>query len=145
MEKTDKKEDKETKPASKNVQAIIDAVEKLTVLELAELVEALEIKFGVSTTPPQGGVAPSGPAPAQAVPAQPAEEKTEFIVELKAVGEQKIQVIKAVRTIKTDLGLADAKKLVESAPAVILEKAKKKDAEEAKKKLEEAGATVELK
>lgn len=131
---------KDPKKVSKAVQSIIDSVEKLTVLELAELVEALEEKFGVSAAP-----VAAAPAAAPAAEATPAEEKTEFDVVLAAAGEQKINVIKAVRTIKTDLGLADAKKLVESAPATILSSAKKADAEEAKKKLEEAGGKVELK
>ena len=135
------KDKKETK-LSKKVSSIIDSVEKLTVLELAELVKALEDKFGVS------GSMAVGPAPAAGATvqdtAQPAEEKSEFDVVLASYGDNKIQVIKAVRTINPDIGLSDAKKLVESAPAKILEKAKKEDAQEAKKKLEEAGGKVEL-
>lgn len=134
------KEKDSAKDLSKNVQKVLDTVEKLTVLELAELVEALEEKFGVSSLPAAAPVA-AGPAPA----GEPAEEKSEFNVELASFGDKKIQVIKAVRTLKPDLGLADAKKLVEGAPAVILENAPKEEAEDAKKKLEEAGATVELK
>ena len=124
---------------NKKVAGIIESVEKLTVMELADLVGALEEKFGVSATPV------AGPAVAGPVDVVPAEEKTEFDVVIVGIGDQKIQVIKAVRTIRPDLGLADAKKLVESAPVAVLEKAKKADADEAKKKLEEAGATVELK
>lgn len=136
-------EDKEKTKVSKNVSGIIENVEKLTVMELAELVKALEDKFGVSATPVVTGVAAS--AGGTVADATPAEEKTAFNVVIAGIGDQKIQVIKAVRTIRTDLGLADAKKLVESAPAVVLENAKKEDADEAKKKLEEAGAKVELK
>ena len=120
---------------NKKVSEIIESVEKLTVMELADLVSALEEKFGVSATPVAGPAAVAGPA----------EEKTEFDVVIAGIGDQKIQVIKAVRTIRPDLGLADAKKLVESAPVAVLEKAKKAITDEAKKKLEEAGATVELK
>jgi len=108
-------------------------------LEVAELVKALEEKFGVSAAP----VAVAGAAVAAA--AAPAEEKTEFDVVIADAGANKIGVIKAVREIKTDLGLVEAKNLVEKAPAVVLEGAKKEDAEAAKKKLEEAGAKVELK
>lgn len=134
-------EDKEKIKVSKNVSGIIDNVEKLTVMELAELVKSLEDKFGVSAAP----VASVAVAGGTVADASPAEEKTAFDVVIAGIGDQKIQVIKAVRTIRTDLGLADAKKLVESAPAVVLEHAKKEDAEEAKKKLESAGAKVELK
>jgi large subunit ribosomal protein L7/L12 len=131
---------------SKHVQKIIDAVEKLTVLELPELVTSLEEKFGVSATPIAAAPVAGGSVGAgDAASSQPAEEKTEFDVVLSGFGDKKIQVIKAVRTIKPDLGLSDAKKLVESAPAKILEKAKKEEAQEAKKKIEEAGGTVELK
>lgn len=140
----DKKDKTEDTKLSKETQKIIDAVEKLTVLQLAELVDSLEEKFGVSAAPVASPVA-AGQTGAPAANAAPAEEKTEFNVILNSFGDKKIQVIKAVRTIKSDLGLADAKKLVEGAPATILENAKKEDAEEAKKKLEEAGGSVELK
>ena len=126
---------------NKKVSGIIESVEKLTVMELADLVSALEEKFGVSATPVASVAVATGPG----VDAAPAEEKTEFDVVIAGIGDQKIQVIKAVRTIRPDLGLADAKKLVESAPVAVLEKAKKAITDEAKKKLEEAGATVELK
>ena len=126
---------------NKKVSEIIESVEKLTVMELADLVSALEEKFGVSATPVASVAVATGPG----VDAAPAEEKTEFDVVIAGIGDQKIQVIKAVRTIRPDLGLADAKKLVESAPVAVLEKAKKAITDEAKKKLEEAGATVELK
>lgn len=134
---------KDNKKLPLPVQKILDGVEKLTVLELAELVGALEEKFGVSAAAPAAAAQTASPAGQNGEEA--AEEKTEFKVELVSFGDKKIQVIKAVRTIKPDLGLADAKKLVESAPVVILENVKKEDAEEAKKKLEEAGGKVELK
>src|SRR3989339_1894371 len=124
---------------SEKVTKLVDQVSELSVLEVAELVKALEEKFGVSAAPVAvaGGVA--------AAAAAPAEEKTEFDVVVTDAGANKIAVIKAVREIKTDLGLVEAKNLVEKTPAVILEGAKKEDAEAAKKKLEEAGAKVELK
>ncbi len=123
---------------SDKVQKLVDQVSELSVLEVAELVKALEEKFGVSAAP----VAVAG---AVAAAAAPAEEKTEFDVVISEAGANKIAVIKAVREIKTDLGLVEAKNLVEKAPATVLEGAKKEDAEAAKKKLEEAGAKVELK
>jgi len=124
---------------SDKVQKLVDSVSELSVLEVAELVKALEEKFGVTAAP----VAVAGVA--QAAAAAPAEEKTEFDVVITDAGANKIGVIKAVREIKTDLGLVEAKNLVEKAPATVLEGAKKEDAEAAKKKLEEAGAKVELK
>ena len=125
---------------SDKLQKIIDQVSEPTVLELADLVKALEEKFGVSAAPVAvaGGVAAA--APAEAV-----EEKTEFDVVLADAGSNKIGVIKALREIRSDLGLVEAKTLAESAPKPVLEKAKKEDAEAAKKKLEDAGAKVELK
>lgn len=125
---------------SDKVQKLVDLVSELSVLEVAELVKALEEKFGVSAAP----VAVAG-AVAGAAAAAPAEEKTEFDVVISDAGANKIAVIKAVREIKTDLGLVEAKNLVEKTPATVLEGAKKEDAESAKKKLEEAGAKVELK
>jgi len=124
---------------SEKVTKLVDQVSELSVLEVAELVKALEEKFGVTAAP----VAVAGAA--AAVAAAPEEEKTEFDVVIADAGANKIGVIKAVREIKTDLGLVEAKNLVEKAPAVVLEGAKKEDAEAAKKKLEEAGAKVELK
>lgn len=129
---------------SAKLQKIIDEVEKLTVLELADLVKALEDKFGVSAAAPMM-MAGAMPAAAGAADAAPAEEKTEFDVILAAAGANKIAVIKAVREINQALGLKEAKDLVEAAPKPVLEGAKKEDAESAKKKLEEAGAQVELK
>ena len=116
---------------------IIDQVEKMTVLELHELVKVLEKKFGVSAS----AVAVAGPA---AGGEGGGEEQSDFTVELTSMGDQKIQVIKAVKDILA-LGLKEAKDLVESAPAVLKEGVKKEDAEEMKKKLEEAGAKVTLK
>ena len=125
---------------SDKVQKLVDQVSELSVLEVAELVKALEEKFGVSAAP----VAVAGVATGAAA-AAPAEEKTEFDVVISDAGANKIAVIKVVREIKTDLGLVEAKNLVEKTPATIIEGAKKEDAEAAKKKLEEAGAKVELK
>ncbi len=123
---------------SEKVTKLVDQVSELSVLEVAELVKALEEKFGVSA-------APVASAAVAAVAAAPAEEKTEFDVVVTDAGANKIAVIKAVRELKTDLGLVEAKNLVEKAPALILEGAKKEDADAAKAKLEAAGAKVELK
>ncbi|OGZ97000.1 MAG: 50S ribosomal protein L7/L12 [Candidatus Sungbacteria bacterium RIFCSPLOWO2_02_FULL_51_17] len=120
---------------------IMSAVEKMTVLELAELVKALEEKFGVSAAMPMAIAA--APA-AGADEGGEKEEKTSFAVELKAGGDQKIQVIKALREI-TGLGLKEAKDMVDAAPKVVKEGVNKADAEDIKKKLESAGATVVLK
>lgn len=128
------------KQLSEKLQKIIDAVSELTVLELADLVHALEDKFGVSAAP----VAVAGAA-APAAAAAPAEEKTEFDVVLTDAGANKIGVIKVLRELRSDLGLVEAKTMAESAPKTVLEAAKKADAEAAKKKFEEAGAKVELK
>ena len=125
--------------ASEKVVKLIEDVKSLTVLELSELVKALEDEFGVSAAAPVA-VAAAGAAPAAAAAA----EKTEFDVVLAEVGAEKIQVIKAVRVI-TGLGLAEAKALVDGAPKTLKEAASKDDAEEMKKKLEEVGAKVELK
>jgi len=123
-----------------DIQTLVAEIEKLSVLEVADLVKALEEKFGVSAAAP---VMMAGAAPAAA--AAPAEEKDAFDVVLAAGGANKIGVIKVVRELNQTLGLKEAKDLVEAAPKVVLEGAKKEDAESAKKKLEEAGATVELK
>jgi large subunit ribosomal protein L7/L12 len=120
---------------------VIKYIESMTVLELAELVKELEDKFGVSAAAPVAAMA-AGPG-AAAPAAEAAEEKTEFDVVLKDVGSQKIQVIKVVRAL-TDLGLKEAKEAVEGAPKAIKEGVSKEDAEDAKKKLEEVGATVEI-
>ena len=126
--------------ASEKVLNLIEEVKSLTVLELSELVKALEEEFGVSAQAPVAAVAA---APAAGGEAQE-EEKTEFDVILKGPGQEKIKVIKAVRDI-TGLGLKEAKELVDNAPKPIKEGASKEEAEEIKAKLEEAGATVELK
>lgn len=125
-----------------NIQKIVEMIEKLTAIELSELAKALSERFGVTpmAAVPVGAVAG---APTAAEAAQE-EEKTEFDVILTAVGEKKLQVIKVVRAI-TGLGLKEAKDLVEGAPKVIKEKIAKQDAQEIKAKLEEAGATVEVK
>lgn len=117
---------------------IIDALKEMTLLEASELVKAIEDTFGVSAAAPAAVVA------APAAGAAEAEEKTEFDVVLEGFGDNKIQVIKAVREL-TNLGLKEAKEVVEGAPKAVLEGAKKEDAEAAKKQLEEAGATVTLK
>ena len=117
---------------------LLEAFGEMTLVELSEFVKAFEEKFDVEAAAP---VAAAGVAGA-AAPAE--EEKDEFDVILSAVGDKKIQVIKAVRAI-TNLGLAEAKALVDGAPKAVLEKAKKEDAEKAKAQLEEAGASVELK
>ena len=120
---------------------IMAAVESMTVLELAELVKALEEKFGVTAAP----VAVAGAAPAAADAGEPKEEQTVFNVVLAAAGANKIGAIKAVRELVPTLGLQEAKTLVESAPKEVLTGVNKTTAEEAKKKLESAGAKVELK
>ena len=121
---------------------LVEELSGLTVLEVADLVKELEDKWGVSAAAP-AAVAVAGPGGGGDAPA--AEEKDSFDVMLTGDGGKKIAVIKAVRECVSGLGLADAKKLVESAPAAIAEGASKDDAEEMKKKLEEAGASVELK
>ena len=118
---------------------LLEAFGEMTLVELSEFVKAFEEKFDVEAAAP---AAVAVAAPGTAAPAE--EEKDEFDVILSAVGDKKIQVIKAVRAI-TSLGLAEAKALVDGAPKAVLEKAKKEDAEKAKSQLEEAGATVELK
>lgn len=119
-------------------EEIMQAIEEMTVLELSELVKAMEEKFGVSAA------APVAVAAAPAAGAAAAEEKTEFDVVLASAGDKKINVIKVVREI-TGLGLKEAKALVDGAPKAVKEGVSKEDAEAVKAKLEEAGATVELK
>jgi large subunit ribosomal protein L7/L12 len=123
---------------------LIKQIESLSVLELSELVKALEDRFGVSAAMPVAVGAPAAGGAAGA-PAEAAEEKTSFNVVLSSAGDQKIAVIKAVREVRSDLGLKEAKDLVDGAPKEVLTNAKKEDAEAAKAKLEAAGATVELK
>jgi len=140
------KEEKETKKKEKKVAStgtvdqIVEMVEKMTVLELSELVKLLEDRFGVTAAAPMmmGGMMPAAAA------AEEAEEKTEFDVVLKDFGSQKIQVIKVVRAL-TGLGLIEAKKTVEEVPSTVKEGVQKTEAEDMKKQLEEAGATVEIK
>lgn len=122
------------------VAEIIEAVKGMTVLELSELVKAMEEEFGVSAAAPVAVAA--GPAQAADAPAE--EEKTEFDVILKSFGEKKINVIKVVREV-TGLGLKEAKEVVDNAPKAVKEKVSKEEAEAAKKKLEDAGAEVEIK
>ena len=122
------------------MEKIIEQIEKLTVLELADLVHALEEKFGVSAAPVGAPQAASAPAAGE----EPVEEKTTFNVILAGAGANKIAVIKAVRELVQTLGLKEAKDLVEAAPKPVLEGVNKTTAEEAKTKLTAAGATVEL-
>jgi len=133
-------EEKKEVVVPEKFEKLVAEIEKMSVLDLSELVKVLEEKFGVSAAAPvmMGAVAGAGAA------AEEAEEKTEFDVELVAVGDQKINVIKAVREA-TGLGLKEAKDLVDSAPKVVKEKVAKAEAEEVKKKLEAAGATVTIK
>lgn len=123
---------------SEKITAMIDEIKALSVLELSELVKAIEEEFGVSAAAPVAVAAVAGPAAAAA------EEKTEFDVVLADVGANKINVIKVVREV-TGLGLKEAKEMVDGAPKTIKEAASKDDAEDIKKKLEDAGAKVELK
>lgn len=124
-----------------NREELISAIESMTVLELAELVKALEEKFGVSAAAPVALAA----GPAVAAPAEAAEEKTEFDVILKDAGAEKIKVIKVVRELVSGLGLKEAKDMVESAPKPIKEGVSKEEAEKIKEKFTEVGATVEIK
>jgi large subunit ribosomal protein L7/L12 len=125
-------------------EEMIAAIEQMSVLELSQLVKALEEKFGVSAAAPMmmAGAVPAGAL--AAAPAEAVEEQTEFDVVLKAVGDKKINVIKAVRAV-TNLGLKEAKDLVESAPAPVLTAVSKEAAADAKSKIEAEGATVEVK
>ena len=120
---------------------ILDKIASMTVLELSELIKAMEEKFGVSAA---AAVAVAGPAAAGGPAAPAAEEKTEFTVVLAAIGDNKVNVIKAVREL-TGLGLKEAKDLVDGAPKPVKEGINKADAKAAKKKLEDAGAKVEVK
>ena len=127
--------------ASEKINALIEEVSNLTVLELSELVHALEEKFGVSAAAPVAVAA----GPAAAAPVEEVEEKTEFDVVMTSFGAEKVKVIKAVREIVSGLGLAEAKALVEAIPAKIKEGVSKEEAEELKKKLQDVGAAVEIK
>ncbi len=134
-----KMDEKETIEVPEKFKDLVQKIEGLSVLDLAELVKILEKKFGVSAAAP---VAAAASVSVEATADK--EEKTSFNVELKLAGEQKINVIKVIREI-TSLGLKEAKDLVEAAPKVVKEGVKKEEAEELKKKLEAAGATVEIK
>ena len=125
-----------------NVTTLLESIEKLTLLEAAELVKAMEEKFGVSAAAPVAVAA--APAAGGGAPAEAAEEASEVSIILASAGANKIAVLKEVRTI-TGLGLKEAKDLVDAAPKPIKEGVKKEEAEAIKKQLEEAGATVELK
>jgi large subunit ribosomal protein L7/L12 len=133
-------EEKQEVVVPEKFEKLVSEIEKMSVLDLSELVKVLEDKFGVSAAAPvMMGAMPQGGGEAAA-----AEEKSDFDVELAAAGDQKINVIKAVREV-TGLGLKEAKDLVDAAPKVIKEKVAKAEAEEIQKKLQEAGATVNLK
>ncbi len=139
---TKEKKGKDSQDLPKNVAKIVDAVKELSLIEVSQLVEALEDEFGVSAAPAMMAAPAAGAAAGNGAAA---EEKTEFDVVLKDAGAKKIAAIKAVRQLKQGLGLSDAKEFVESAPKTVLEGADKEKAEEAKKVLEEAGCVVELK
>ncbi len=124
------------------LEKIVEDLSALTVLEASELSKMLEEKWGVSAAAP---VAVAAAGAAAAAPAEAAEEQTEFTVVLTAGGDKKINVIKEVRGVRPDLGLKEAKDLVEAAPANVVENVSKQVAEEVKKKLEEAGASVSIK
>ncbi len=146
VEETPQKKSSAKKTAAKDsgngVGKIVETIEKLSVLELVELIKALEDKFGVSA---QAAImAPAAVGGASAAAEEPKEEQTEFDVVLSVVGEKKIQVIKVVREL-TSLGLKEAKDLVDSAPKPVKEAVSKDEAESIKKKFEEVGATIEIK
>jgi len=138
------KEQKQTQESTLSIEEILKSIENMSVLELSELVKALEEKFGVSAQAMVAAPAAGGRAGGQAAEATAEEEKTEFDVQLKSAGSKKIQVIKVVRAV-TGLGLKEAKALVDEAPSMVKEKISKDEAENIKKQLEEAGAEVELK
>ncbi|BCW96402.1 MAG: 50S ribosomal protein L7/L12 [Fimbriimonadales bacterium] len=130
--------------AKLTAEELIQAIDEMTVLELNELVKALQEKYGVSAAAPVAVAAMPGMMPGAAEAAPAAEEKTSFDVVLAAAGDNKLQVIKVVREL-TQLGLKEAKDLVEGAPQKVKEGVSKEEAEDIKKKLEEAGAKVEIK
>ncbi len=138
--KEEKVEEKKEIKVSPKMEKIIKSIEEMTVLELSELVKAIEDRFGVSAAAPVAAVA----APAAGGAGSAVEEKTEFTVVLVSTGDKKINVIKEVRSV-TSLGLKEAKELVDNAPKPVKENIAKEEAEEIKKKLEAAGAKVELK
>ena len=128
-----------------NLDTLVDELSKLTVLEASELSKMLEEKWGVSAAAPVAVAAAPGAAAAGGAAAAADEEQTEFTVVLTAGGDKKINVIKEVRSVRPDLGLKEAKDLVEGAPQNVKENVSKQEAEEVKKKLEEAGASVTIK
>jgi len=128
-----------------NLDTLVDELSKLTVLEASELSKLLEEKWGVSAAAPVAVAAAPGAAAGGGAAAAAEEEQTEFTVVLTAGGDKKINVIKEVRGVRPDLGLKEAKDLVEAAPANVKENVSKQEAEEIKKKLEEAGASVSIK
>jgi large subunit ribosomal protein L7/L12 len=140
-EETKEETKEQTVEVPKKFKDLVKTIEEMSVLELSELVKVLEDKFGVSAAAPVAVAAAPG---ADAEGGAAVEEKSAFNVDITAAGDQKIAVIKAVREI-TQIGLKDAKDLVEKAPTTVKENVPKEEAEEMKKKLEEAGATVELK
>jgi large subunit ribosomal protein L7/L12 len=127
-----------------DLQKIADELSQLTILEAAELTKILEEKWGVSAAAPMAMMAAMPGAGGAVAAAEPEEEQTEFDLILKDVGAKKIQVIKAVRTVRSDLGLKEAKDLVDSAPAKVLEGVSKETVEDGKAKLEAEGAVVEI-
>jgi len=135
-----KNEDTKEVEVPKKFTKLVDEIAAMSVLDLSELVKVLEDKFGVSALPAVAAAAPAAGAQEGAAP----EAKSSYTVEITAAGDQKIAVIKAVRAA-TDLGLKDAKDLVDKAPSTVKENVPTEEAEEMKKQLEEAGATVELK
>ncbi len=137
QEATETKEETKSADVPSKFKSLVEEIEKMSVMDLAELVKILEDKFGVSAAAPVAAAAAPGAGEA-------AEEKTEFNVELTGVGDNKIAVIKAVRAV-TELGLKEAKELVDGAPKMVKEGVKKEDAETMKKTLEEAGGQVTLK
>ena len=145
-EKAEKTEKKTTKAAKGNGQvgSVLESIEKMTVLELSELVKAIEDRFGVTAAAPVAVAAAGVAAPGAPAADGGGEEKTDFDVVLTAVGDKKIQVIKVVRAV-TSLGLKEAKDLVDGAPKSVKEGVQKEEAEDVKKQLEEVGATVEIK
>jgi large subunit ribosomal protein L7/L12 len=128
-----------------NLDKLVDDLSALSVLEAAELSKKLEEKWGVSAAAPVAVAAVAAPGAGGAAPAEAAEEQTEFTVVLTGGGDKKINVIKEVRAVRPDLGLKEAKDLVEGAPQNVKENISKNEAEEIKKKLEEAGASVQIK
>lgn len=136
------KEKKQAKGITK--EEIISAIKDMTVVDLADLVKSLENELGINAAPVAVGAVPTATAPAQPAEGPAAEEKTEFTVVLKSIGDKKIEVIKAVREL-TSLGLKQAKDLVEAAPQTVKESISKEEADAIKQKLEAVGASVEFK